>query len=154
MVLRERRVRSGWPRIRQHDRCADRKFVWELKQMKKHIHSITILIALIAVVQLWAQQERSPKHKAEDVHANEWSNQMTAMAKMHSAMSSVQHSGNSDIDFARLMLPHHQAAIDMAKIQLIYGKDPEMRRLAQEIITDQESEIELMQLWLKRHGTR
>ena len=49
------------------------------------------------------------------------------------------------------MLPHHQGAIDIAKTQLLFGKDPQMRRLAQEIITDQQSEIELMQLWLKQH---
>ena len=48
------------------------------------------------------------------------------------------------------MLPHHQAAIDMAKTELLYGKDTEMRRLAQEIITDQQLEIELMQRWLKQ----
>jgi len=48
------------------------------------------------------------------------------------------------------MLPHHQAAIDMAKTQLLYGRDPQMRRLAQEIITDQQLEIELMQRWLKQ----
>ena len=51
------------------------------------------------------------------------------------------------------MLPHHQAAIDMAKAQLLYGKDAQTRRLAQEIITDQQSEIQLMQLWLKQHGS-
>ena len=45
-----------------------------------------------------------------------------------------------------------QAAIDMAKTQLMSGKDPEIRRLAQEIITDQQSEIELMQLWMKQHS--
>jgi uncharacterized protein (DUF305 family) len=50
------------------------------------------------------------------------------------------------------MLPHHQAAIDMAKTQLLFGTDPQMRRLAQEIVADQQSEIELMQAWLKRHG--
>jgi uncharacterized protein (DUF305 family) len=50
------------------------------------------------------------------------------------------------------MLPHHQAAIDMAKAELLHGTDPQMRRLAQEIITDQQSEIELMQLWHKEHG--
>ena len=70
---------------------------------------------------------------------------------MHLAMGSVERSGDSDIDFVRLMLPHHQGAIDMAKAQLMYGKDPQMRRLAQEIITDQQSEIELMRLWLKQH---
>jgi uncharacterized protein (DUF305 family) len=71
---------------------------------------------------------------------------------MHTAMAYVERSGNSDMDFVRLMLPHHQAAIDMARAQLLYGTDPQMRRLAQEIITDQQSEIELMQLWLKQHG--
>ena len=53
------------------------------------------------------------------------------------AMGAIQRSGNNDVDFVRLMLPHHQAALDMAKTQLLYGKDPQMRRLAQEIITDQ-----------------
>jgi uncharacterized protein (DUF305 family) len=81
----------------------------------------------------------------------DWSELNSSMAKMHAAMAAVVPSGKSDVDFVRLMLPHHQAAIDMAKIQLLYGKDPEMRRLAQEIITDQQSEIDLMQLWLKRH---
>jgi uncharacterized protein (DUF305 family) len=50
------------------------------------------------------------------------------------------------------MLPHHQAAIDMAKSELIYGNDPQIRRLAQEIITDQQLEIQLMRLWVKQHG--
>jgi len=73
------------------------------------------------------------------------------MGKMHVAMDSIARTGDSDVDFVRLMLPHHQGAIDMAKAQLMYGKDPQMRRLAQEIITDQQSEIELMQLWLRQH---
>jgi Domain of unknown function (DUF305) len=81
---------------------------------------------------------------------SDWSELIVSMDKMHMAMSAVARSGNSDIDFVRLMLPHHQAAIDMAKTQLLYGKDPQMRRLAQEIITDQQSEIELMERWLKQ----
>ena len=81
----------------------------------------------------------------------DWSDLNAAMARMHTATASAKRSGNGDVDFVRLMLPHHQAAIDMAKAQLLYGKDPQMRRLAQEIITDQQSEIELMQLWLKQH---
>jgi uncharacterized protein (DUF305 family) len=68
---------------------------------------------------------------------------------MHIGMESIDPSGDGDVDFVRLMLPHHQAAIDMAKTELMHNKDPEMRRLAQEIITDQQSEIELMQRWLK-----
>ena len=80
----------------------------------------------------------------------DWSELIASMDKMHMAMKAIKPSGNSDVDFVRLMLPHHQAAIDMAKTQLLYGKDRQIRRLAQEIITDQQSEIELMQLWLRQ----
>jgi Domain of unknown function (DUF305) len=80
----------------------------------------------------------------------DWPELVASMDKMHMAMGAVARSGNSDVDFVSLMLPHHQAAIDMAKTQLLYGKDPQMRRLAQEIITDQQLEIELMQGWLKQ----
>src|SRR6266436_6992839 len=80
----------------------------------------------------------------------DWSELIASMDKMHMAMEAVKRSGNSDVDFVRLMIPHHQAAIDMAKTQLLYGKDLQMRRLAQEIITDQQLEIELMQGWLKQ----
>jgi uncharacterized protein (DUF305 family) len=71
------------------------------------------------------------------------------MEKMHMSVAAIQRSGNDDVDFVRLMLPHHRAAVDMAKAQLMYGKDPEMRKLAQEIITAQQSEINLMRHWLK-----
>ena len=85
-----------------------------------------------------------------DTATQDWVELIAGMDRMHAAMGSVERSGDSDVDFVRLMLPHHQGAIDMAKTQLLYGKDPQMRRLAQEIITDQQSEIELMQLWLKQ----
>ncbi len=75
------------------------------------------------------------------------------MEKMHEGMRSIKPSGSDDTDFVRLMLAHHQAAIDMAKVELTQGKDPQMRRLAQEIVTDQQSEIDLMRLWLKQHGS-
>jgi uncharacterized protein (DUF305 family) len=75
-----------------------------------------------------------------------------AMNVMHKGMHSAGHTGGPDHDFVTMMIPHHQGAIDMAKALLLYGKDPQMRRLAQEIITDQESEIQLMRLWLKQHG--
>jgi len=80
----------------------------------------------------------------------DWSELIASMDKMHVAMGAIDRSGNSDVDFVRLMLPHHQGAIDMAKTQLLYGKDPQMRRLAQEIITDQQLEIQLMQRWLQQ----
>ena len=89
-------------------------------------------------------------HSSRATADRDWSELIASMDKMHMAMGAVKPSGNSDDDFVRLMLPHHQAAIDMAKTQLLYGKDPQMRRLAQEIITDQQLEIELMQGWLKQ----
>ena len=75
-----------------------------------------------------------------------------AMSVMHKGMHTAPQTGDPDHDFVTMMIPHHQGAIDMAKALLLSGKDSQMRRLAQEIITDQQSEIQLMQLWLKQHG--
>ena len=76
-----------------------------------------------------------------------------AMSSMHAAMAHVPMTGKPDTDFAAMMIPHHQGAIDMAKIELQYGSDPRLKRLAQEIIVTQQSEIELMQLVLKHPQT-
>lgn len=73
------------------------------------------------------------------------------MTTMHSAMHAVHMSGNADEDFARMMIPHHQGAIDMAKVELQFGNDPVLRRLAQEIIVSQQSEIDVMNLALKKY---
>jgi len=70
-----------------------------------------------------------------------------ATARMHVAMD-VPFTGNVDRDFARMMIPHHQGAIDMAVAELRYGKDQRLKRLAQEIIIDQQQEIALMHLAL------
>jgi uncharacterized protein (DUF305 family) len=80
----------------------------------------------------------------------DWSKLIGSMDKMHMAMTTIKRSGNGDVDFVQLMLPHHQAAVDMARTQLLYGKDPQMRALAQKILTDQQSEIALMQRWLEQ----
>jgi uncharacterized protein (DUF305 family) len=110
---------------------------------------LLLLILGVGVVRPCVQAENN-SHESRLTASPDWSELTGSMDKMHMAMSAVARSGNSDIDFVRLMLPHHQAAIDMAKTQLLYGKDLQMRRLAQEIITDQQLEIELMQQWLKQ----
>ena len=70
---------------------------------------------------------------------------------MHKDMN-IDYTGDADVDFVKGMIPHHQAAIDMAKIELQYGKDPETRKLAEQIIAAQEAEIAGMQAWLKTKG--
>lgn len=74
-----------------------------------------------------------------------------AMEKMHEDMA-VEPTGNADADFVIGMIPHHQAAIDMARVVLEHGEDPEIRELAQEIITAQEGEIKWMNEWLVKNG--
>ncbi|WP_296435655.1 CopM family metallochaperone [Rhizobium sp. UBA1881] len=71
--------------------------------------------------------------------------------KMHKDMM-IEYSGDADIDFVRGMIAHHQGAIDMAKVELQYGKDPEIRKLAEGVIKAQEAEITEMQTWLKAHA--
>jgi uncharacterized protein (DUF305 family) len=73
-----------------------------------------------------------------------------AMDKMHKGMM-IDYSGNADVDFVRGMIPHHQGAIDMARIELRYGKDAQMRKLARDIIAAQEHEIAGMKAWLSKH---
>jgi uncharacterized protein (DUF305 family) len=71
-----------------------------------------------------------------------------AMARMDRDMS-VSPSGNYDRDFAAMMIPHHQGAVDMARVELQFGKDPVLRRLAQAIIVEQLQEIDVMKRQLQ-----
>lgn len=74
-----------------------------------------------------------------------------ANEKMHRDMD-IPLTGNADVDFARGMIPHHQGAIDMARIALDHGADPEIRTLAEEIIAAQETEIAFLKSWLAKRG--
>ena len=85
------------------------------------------------------------------------SNDSTSTTGYKSAMMTMMHmapkfSGDPDVDFMKQMRPHHQAAIDMAKVVLSNGKDEETKKLAQEIITAQEEEIATINAWLKNKG--
>jgi len=109
-----------------------------------------LAVVPVVAVAMWPQDPHLMGHMATD--DSNWAALMKNMETMHAAMTGVEPSGHNDADFVSLMLPHHQAAVDMAKTELLYGSDPQMRRLAQEIIADQESEIQLMELWLDRQG--
>ncbi len=68
----------------------------------------------------------------------------SAMTTMDHGMRHAPMTGDPDHDFAAMMIPHHQGAIDMAKAELLYGTNPVLRRLAQEIVVTQGSEITVM----------
>lgn len=107
---------------------------------------IGVLFGATASAQMTMDMNMSPS-------ASKFMQEMDAgMKVMDRDMASAPMTGDVDHDFVVMMIPHHQGAIDMAKGELSYGKDPVMRRLAQEIIVDQKSEIDAMNLWLKKHA--
>ena len=98
-----------------------------------------------------------PPGPAGHVHAGSASDESfeammrTAMTRMDEGMN-VACTHDPDYDFAAMMVPHHQGAVDMAVAELRYGKDERLRRLAQGIIVEQRSEIALMRSILAERG--
>ena len=74
-------------------------------------------------------------------------------AAMESMMQHMEapYTGDADHDFVTGMLPHHQGAVDMAKVELQYGRDPALKKLARDIIASQTKEQAFMRAWLARH---
>jgi uncharacterized protein (DUF305 family) len=72
-------------------------------------------------------------------------------ADMHAGMS-IEFTGDPDVDFMRGMIAHHQGAVEMAKVVLEHGSDPEVRALAEAIIAAQVEEIAMMEAWLAARG--
>jgi uncharacterized protein (DUF305 family) len=137
--------------------------------MKKTIAMAAAAVGLMSAV-AFAQMQQSPSAPAPGgmMHGGMAHDAMTNMQpkgdtgpssqaynganmKMHSAMD-ITFTGNADADFVKGMIPHHAGAIDMAKVVLAFGKDPEVRKLAESIIKAQETEIAQMQAWLKKNG--
>jgi uncharacterized protein (DUF305 family) len=75
-----------------------------------------------------------------------------AAERMHAPMMEGIQASDPDVAFVRGMIPHHQAAIDMAKVVLQFGKDPQTRKLAEDVMREQQREIADMQEWLKKNA--
>ena len=102
----------------------------------------------IDIMNKWlASHPDAPKPNTEAMQAA----YAKGMNTMHSDMMLGIAEPEADMAFARGMLPHHIGAVDMAKVQLQYGTDEEMRKLAQDIIDAQQPEIALMQNWITAH---
>ena len=76
---------------------------------------------------------------------------MDANDRMHGDMA-IEFTGDADVDFLRGMIPHHQGAVDMARIVIEHGTDPEVRAFAEGILAAQEAEIAWMRDWLAKRG--
>ena len=100
-----------------------------------------VAIALLAAAVVVASVRVSARHDQDEAAFLAENN--AAMSKMMAAMT-VKPSGNVDADFVASMVPHHQGAIEMARAQLRYGHNEQLRRIAQEIIIDQTQEIAAM----------
>jgi uncharacterized protein (DUF305 family) len=115
-------------------------------------------------MQMAAAPSEAPQHQGEAARPQqpsifsdsaEFLRQLdAAMKKMMVDMHAPGYTGNPDVDFLAMMIPHHQGAVDMARLALIFGKDPLTRHLAEEIIASQTVEISAMseRLTILRRG--
>ncbi|MDC7743217.1 CopM family metallochaperone [Rhizobium binxianense] len=114
---------------------------------------IIALTAMLTVVAAPVLAEDKPMDMSKPMGSHDTASHAFSQAndKMHKDMM-IEYTGDPDVDFVRGMIPHHQGAIDVAKIELQYGKDPDIRKLAEAVIKAQEAEITEMNAWLKAHG--
>lgn len=118
--------------------------------MRHHLIISTCLAAMLAASPVFAgdSHHHAPRKQCAMAAKNaSVKAYLAADRTMHKGMM-IDYTGNADIDFVRGMIPHHQGAVDMAKVQLQYGKDEELKELARRIIVAQESEIGFMKQWL------
>ena len=115
--------------------------------MKSNL-AVLVLAGTIATTLVHAQHQHSPEESRKSGYSDSaqfFVHQMDAgMAKMMNDMHAARYTGNPDVDFLAMMIPHHQGAVEMARLLLIHGKDPLTRRLAEEIIASQTTEIAAM----------
>jgi uncharacterized protein (DUF305 family) len=117
------------------------------------------IVAALAAAPVCAQQPASMPGMHMPASADTGSSASTqafkdADEKMMQEMEAPPYTGDADKDFVAHMIPHHQGAVAMAQVELKYGKDPEIKRLARNIIKAQHDEISFMQRWQAKHGAK
>ena len=101
------------------------------------MHKAALLLSAAALVAAATPAPKTTGEFAREMDA--------AMGRMMDGMQ-IRPSGDVDRDFAAMMIPHHEGAMDMAVAELRYGTNPQLKRIAQEIIVDQQQEIAAMRL--------
>jgi uncharacterized protein (DUF305 family) len=110
---------------------------------------IAAIIGTIVITGCSAQPEPAASNQAATAEPASTRALRKASASMHSGMD-VRYTGNPDTDFLQAMIPHHQGAIEMARVELEHGRDPAVRALAKQVVDAQEAEIRQMREWLKK----
>lgn len=108
-----------------------------------------VLLAVVCVIAVWSAGVAA--HEPDSTMSAGSQALHESMEKSHKDMMQMKMTGDADHDFAMMMVPHHQTAIDMAEIVLKHGKDPKIQAMARKIIDAQKKEIAEFEAWMKTH---